>query len=81
MRPLLYYVWRGYAMSKKTTSLLKGLAVGLLVGCLAVECGKKIWCLCSPKHCRRRSRLQNDAHRAMRLMNNMAEDISAMFKK
>lgn len=68
-------------MSRKTTSLLKGLTIGLLAGGLALECGKKLLCLWSPNRSRKRSRLQNDARRAVRIMNDMAEDVSAMFKK
>lgn len=78
---LLYYVWRGYAMSKRSMSLLKGIGVGLLLCGLAMECWKIYNVMHDPKCRRRRRRLQQDTGRAMRVVGDVIGDMECLFAK
>ena len=79
--PLIYYVWRGYEMCRRTTSVLKGIGIGLLLCMAAVECCKMCTTMRSPKSRRKRCRLKQDANRAMRVVGDMIDDVESMFIK
>lgn len=77
--PLLYYVWRGYKMCKRTTSLLKGVAIGLVVCFGVMEGYKMLTSMQSPRSRRKRLRLKQDTGRAMRIVGDIIEDVEGMF--
>ena len=79
--PLIYYVWRGYEMSRRTASMLKGIGIGLLLCMTAAECCKMITAVKSPRSRRKRCRLKQDANRAMRVVGDMIDDVESMFAK
>ena len=79
--PLIYYVWRGYEMSRRTTSMLKGIGIGLVLCMAAVEGCKLFTSVSSPKSRRKRCRLKQDANRAIRVVGDVIGDVEDMFLK
>ena len=68
-------------MSRRTTSMLKGIGIGLLLCMLAMEGCKMFTSMNSPKNRRKRCRLKQDANRAMRVVGDMIDDVEGMFAK
>lgn len=68
-------------MSKKTTSMLKGIGIGLLLCVMVMEGCKMIASMNNPKNRRKRYRLKQDTGRAMRVVGDIIEDVECMFAK
>ena len=68
-------------MSRRTTSMLKGIGIGLLLCMAAMECCKMLTSMNSPKSRRKRCRLKQDANRAIRVVGDMIGDVEDMFAK
>ncbi len=68
-------------MSKRTTSMLKGIGIGMALCAMAVEGCKMLSAAHSSKARHKRCRLKQDTGRAMRAMGDVIEDVECMFHR
>ena len=78
---LLYYIWRGYEMSRRTTGTLKGIVIGLLL-CAAVMEGCKVYqSMHGSKGRRKRYRLKRDTDKAVHMVGDIFDDLCSCMKR